>query len=441
MKKDEVASALHWLSQFDRFHIRPGLERMEAMLAALGRPDRHLRFLHIAGTNGKGSTGAFLGQVLRAHGWSVGLFASPAIMHDLDRIQYNGNRISDAAFVHGVKRMQAVIETLSDKPTEFEVITVLALMYFGTEVQPDFVIWETGLGGRLDSTNVITPEASVITNVGHDHMSVLGESLTDIAREKAGIIKPECPVVTAAVGEAESIIHEQAAIADAPYFVLSRHARVENAQAQPSGWVFAYEGLNRRWQNLSIRLLGRHQLDNAALSLLTLEVLEQSGAVDLDPVAVRRGLRDTVWPGRMEYLQEQPRLLLDAAHNREAVSRLIETLQEHVTYDKLRLVIGVFADKEVERVTVPLGRLADEVIATAGSHPRYLPSEILRAKTQGWLPHVPVTDSGSPEVAVQQAVARSGADDLVLVAGSHDLMRIIRKYWLGEEKTKVGEGR
>ena len=238
-----VEGALAWLKQFDRFHIRPGLERMEAMLTALGRPERDLRFVHIAGTNGKGSCVSFIAHMLREHHFDVGTFSSPAIMHELDRIQYNGNRVTDEQFVQCVERVRTVVDALQQSPTEFEVITVIALVYF-KQVRPDWVVWEVGLGGRWDSTNVVTPSVSVITNVGHDHTAILGNSPTQIAMEKAGIIKPERAVVTAAEGAPASVIRERAVQNCSPYYRLQDVANVFVAETTELRQSFSYTGLN-----------------------------------------------------------------------------------------------------------------------------------------------------------------------------------------------------
>ena len=439
MDKKAVTDALAWLKGFDRFHIRPGLERMEAMLEALGRPEQGLRFLHIAGTNGKGSTGAFMTGILREHGFSVGVFSSPAIMHELDRIQYNGNRITDADFLTCVKRVRQAVDGLQDPPTEFEVITVLALVYFD-RIHPDWVIWETGLGGQWDSTNVVEPYVTVITNIGHDHMAVLGETIPQIAAEKAGIIKAGRPVVTAADSVAETVIRTRAEQLDCPYFQLNDRVQIRVHDKQSEGSSFTYKGLCHKWDELVIRLPGGYQLSNASLALLTIEILAKQGLVTLDDHLVKSGLLKTEWPGRMELISKHPRILLDAAHNPEAAAQLVDTLKTYFTYSKLCLIIGIFADKDVTAVAKPLGQLADDVIATSGCHPRYMPADALAGNLRNWC-NGTVTAVPKAEEAVREALERCGTDDLILIAGSHDLMSTMRKYFVAETKLKVGDGR
>lgn len=429
MDHTSVMEALAWLKQFDRFHIHPGLERMKAVLEKLGEPDRELRFIHIAGTNGKGSTGAFIRHVLKAHGWSVASFTSPAIMHELDRIQYNGNRIDDEAFLACADRVQGALVDLEEgSPTEFEVITLIAIVYFHM-VRPEWIIWETGLGGRWDATNVVRPAVAVITNIGHDHQMVLGETLEQIAEEKAGIVKPGCPVVTAVEPPAESVIQRRANELDCPYYSVNDRVQVTIREKCLDGVTFSYKGLIRDWDSLTIRLPGDHQVGNAALSLMTLEVLEKEGLIDLKDTAVRDGLHQTMWPGRMELVTEHPRILLDAAHNPEAVAHLVKALKTYFTYKHLILVIGIFKDKEVAAVAKPLGELADDIFVTVGSHPRYVPAEKLAESMRSWCSSS-VAAVPQAEEAIQMAIHRSGRDDLILVAGSHDLMSIVRKYLL-----------
>ncbi|WP_054949021.1 bifunctional folylpolyglutamate synthase/dihydrofolate synthase [Numidum massiliense] len=487
-QSQSLAAALTWLKSFDRFHIRPGLERMEAMLAALGHPERGLRFLHIAGTNGKGSTGAFTAQLLRAHGQTVGVFSSPAIMHELDRIKYNGDRITDGDFLQCVATLQTVAAQLDERPTEFEVMTTLALVYFST-VRPDWVVWETGLGGRWDSTNVVDPVLSIITNVGHDHMAILGDTIEQIAAEKAGIVKQGRPVVTAAAPPATGVIRAQAEKMEAPFYALSdyvhtggssgkgrgahdrsearacsdahgeAHARVgdrldrQDHQDHPNGRThrahdrnersgrrqqrFTYRGLVHEWEQLAIPLLGDHQVQNAALSLFALELLEREGYVHLSDLAVTCGLAATEWPGRMELVQEQPLLLLDAAHNREAAVQLKQALETYFTYDKCWLIIGIFADKDIAAVTEPLGQLADDMVATSGDNPRYVAASTLAAQLKEAFPAKRVRTVAAPEAAVQLAMRHCKTNDLIVVAGSHDLMSRVRKH-LVQTKVKVG---
>lgn len=427
-----VAEGLRWLKGFDRFHIRPGLERMEMMLTALGRPEQDLRFLHLAGTNGKGSTGAFLARILREHAYAVGVFSSPAMMHELDRIQYNGNKITDEDFLTCINRVERAASGLPDAPTEFEVITALALVYFQM-TRPDWIIWETGLGGRWDATNAVQPCAAIITNIGHDHMGVLGTTETAIAEEKAGIIKGAHPVITAAENKAETVIRRRAEECHGDYYRLQDYVTTSIQKAAESGQVFFYSGLRRRLDHLRIRLPGHHQVRNAALSLFTLEVLEQQRLLTLEEETVKRGFQKTSWPGRMELMKGQPRILLDAAHNPEASTQLAEAVQAYFTYDKLCLIIGVFADKDVASVVRPLARLATDIVATSGDHPRYLPAAQLAEIIQGLQSdksNVAITSVPHPLEAIKWGQHHYGTDDLILVAGSHDLMSTVRKKLL-----------
>lgn len=421
-----VQGALDWLKRFDRFHVRPGLERMEVMLDALGRPEQGLRFIHLAGTNGKGSTGAFIARILREHGFNVGVFSSPAISHELDRIKYNDCRMTDDLFLRCVARMKPVIDQLEDVPTEFEVTTALAIGYFAVR-RPDWVIWETGLGGRFDSTNVVQPVVSIITNIGYDHTEILGGTLEAIAFEKAGIVKEGRPVVTGVRQPgALKVIKARAQALHAPLYTLEQCVRWRRQAVERDGQMFSYSGLSHSWDALAISLRGSHQLENATLALLALEVIAGEGRLKLAEDAVRRGLKETRWPGRLELVCEMPPVLLDAAHNGEAARRLVEALHDHFTYERLHFVFASFRDKPVREVAKTVGQLADEIIVTAGRHPRYIPAGQLAKTVQEVFPSKRVTAVTGPQQAVQQALANAGPNDLVLVAGSHDLISVVR---------------
>lgn len=434
-----ITEALAWLKQFDRFHIRPGLERMEAMLAALGRPQRGLRFIHIAGTNGKGSTGAFLSHLLRAHGYTVGTFSSPAVMHELDRIQYNGNRVSDTQFLDCVRRVKHILPDMRDRPTEFEVITVIALVYFA-RVRPDWIIWEAGLGGRWDSTNVVEPCAAVVTNVALDHEHVLGKTIPQIAREKAGILKERRPAVTGAEGVAAAVIERRANALHSPFFALRDHVRftVHKGEAE-CRQTFSYRGLKHQWDALAITLPGRHQAVNACLSLLALEVLEKQGTLKLNEAAVKRGLSQTRVPGRTElFMVEERRMMIDSAHNPAASAQLAAVVRA-MAYERLWLVLGIFADKDVDGVCGPLVPLADEVIVTEGEHPRFASCEALAKQLRRTFGDKAIQSMTGPGKSVRFALKQAGKDDLILAAGSHDLMSLVRKLVVVEMKAKAGD--
>ncbi|MCX7571388.1 bifunctional folylpolyglutamate synthase/dihydrofolate synthase [Tumebacillus sp. DT12] len=363
-------SATDWIHSFDRFDgrkgIKPGLERMEAMLLLLGQPHRDLRFVHVAGTNGKGSTCAFLASVLEQAGYRVGLYTSPYLSAFGDRMRIGGCNITDDALDALVDRVKPVVEevaaTVHGRPTEFEVITLLSILFYAQE-RVDFVVWETGLGGRLDATNVVTPLLSLITNVGRDHEAILGQGIERIAVEKAGIIKPGVPVLTTAKGVALDVIERTAREQGAPCYAADRDFSAKRTAYGLDGQSFDWRGIGDHHVALRIRLLGPHQIDNAALALAACVQLRRMG-VAITGEAMQAGLKSAAWPGRLEIVSQSPLTLLDGAHNPEGAAALAAALKELLPNRRLIFVIGILADKAIPDVLAPLTELAAHVIVT-----------------------------------------------------------------------------
>ncbi|WP_019120161.1 bifunctional folylpolyglutamate synthase/dihydrofolate synthase [Brevibacillus massiliensis] len=346
--------ALEWIHSLLRFGQKPGLERMEWMLEQLSHPERRLAFVHVAGTNGKGSTCAMLSQVLREANYTVGMFTSPYVLDFRERIRYNNEMISEQdllALANQIKPLvdRCCVETEYGSPTEFEVITVMALLYFANMTRPAVVIWETGLGGRMDSTNVVHPLVSVITNVGTDHADVLGPTISDIAREKGGIIKPGVPVVvgeagTVALAEIERIAQEKRAT----LYQLGRdfHVQVERIEGLEEQ-SFRYCSFHRRGESeYVLHLPGLHQLKNAAVALMVLDLLRQFFAYLIEEEEISSGLQQTRWPGRLEVVAKHPLILLDGAHNKEGMTALVRSVSALLPEEaRLHLLVAALADK------------------------------------------------------------------------------------------------
>jgi dihydrofolate synthase/folylpolyglutamate synthase len=336
--------ALAALGQRRRVGMKLGLEKMAALAAALGHPERRLRFLHIAGTNGKGSTAAFCAAALRGRerqtGERTGLFTSPHLISIRERFQVDGAPISREAFTAALARVLAAAETLPPElgePTFFELLTALALVHFAGEGVA-WVVWETGLGGRLDSTNIVTPAIAVITGVALDHQEFLGDTIEAIAREKAGILKPGIPAVTAAQGPALDVIREVAAQIGAPL----REIGPNTAQA-----LEIEDGKQRAridGQEYRLSLLGPHQARNAACAAAAL------AALLLDPPMAQGELAaafaNTEWPGRFQLLRENPPLIVDGAHNPEGIAAAVTAWKSLMGETKAHVIYGTLADKD-----------------------------------------------------------------------------------------------
>ncbi len=355
------SEALGHLGESRRFGMKLGLEPMRQVAQALGHPEEKLRFIHLAGTNGKGSTAAFCESCLRSAGHRVGLYTSPHLVSVRERIQIDRVPISEAAFAEGFDVVrQAIAQTEEPPSTFFEIMTALALWYFARE-GVDWVVWETGLGGRLDATNIVRPEVCIITNIGLDHQEYLGQSLREIAGEKAGIIKPGVPVISGVErGEAADVVAEAARAQGSPLTQI------------PPGVAWRDLGLRNGRQMASIGgqqfllgLVGSHQVDNAALAVaaLGLPVFHDT----IQPVALAQGLERTVWSGRFEILSESPLMVLDGAHNPAGMRKLVETWRALLVSRGLpdggnaHLVFASVADKDITEMARLLQPLAARV--------------------------------------------------------------------------------
>jgi dihydrofolate synthase/folylpolyglutamate synthase len=357
------SEALTYLGEARRFGMKLGLEPMRQVARALGHPEEKLRFIHLAGTNGKGSTAAFCESCLRAAGFRVGLYTSPHLVSVRERIQVDRAPISEAAFAEGMAAVRQAIADTDDPPsTFFEIMTALALWHFARE-GVDWVVWETGLGGRLDATNIVRPEICIITNIGLDHQQYLGQSLAEIAAEKAGIIKPGVPVISAVEkGEAGQVIEEVARAQVSPLIQVS----IEEA-GRDGGLRQGRQTAEIGGQRFLLGLIGSHQAENAACAVTA---LRQPPFRDVVPAeALARGLESTVWSGRFEILSESPLMVLDGAHNPAGMRKLVETWRAFLASrgfpegadGKAHLVFASVMDKDVTEMVELLRPLAARV--------------------------------------------------------------------------------
>ncbi len=412
--------AKDWLHQLTKFGVRPGLDRVRMMMEALGNPERNLKSIHVGGTNGKGSTVAFLREPLKEAGIVCGTFTSPYVVEFRERIAVNGEPISEADFLKSAKAVQPIAEEVAESsfgaPTEFEVLTVIAAHYFAWTAQPDIVIWEVGLGGRLDSTNVIAPMISVITNVGHDHQHILGETLAEIAAEKAGIIKSGVPLVTCETNpEILEIFAAAVQRGRTKMYRWQHEFSVTDEEAAANGWSFSFQCSLKGMEHMEIAMLGRHQMKNAAAALMVLRYLMMYYALPLEEKQIRRGLQKASWPGRLDYRETEPPLLLDGAHNKEGMESLAEALQDHFPDRRLHLIISMTKEKNPEKVMAPLtGLNIASCTAVTFDFERAATAEGIAAKS----PLAGTTALPDWKAAWEKIQAGAGTNDLVVFAGS-----------------------
>lgn len=412
---------IEYLYGLQKHGIKLALSNTQKLMDLLGDPHRKFRAIHVAGTNGKGSTAAFLASMLQAAGYCVGLYSSPHLVSFTERIRINTIPIPEARVVALAQRVRdacsaaTAISQEPFQPTFFEVTTALAFAYFADE-KVDFGVIETGMGGRFDATNVVTPLVSIITNIDIEHTEYLGNTLEQIASEKAGIIKSSVPVVTGAVQpEAVSVIECTAAAERSPLYCLSRDFMTTNITSGQDQ-VFDYRGLACSLPGLRISLLGRHQVDNAACALAAVECLRSAG-VAISEAALRRGLAEARWDGRMERVAQRPDIYLDGAHNPASAKRLAETIQQmRSAYQRVILVIGILRDKDCQGILSELVPSVDQVVATKPDYSRAMDVSALGAEIRKL--HSSVTLTETVAEALAHAAKVASPDDLILVAGS-----------------------
>ena len=425
--------AIEYIERYTWSRTRLGLDRTRELLARLGDPQKALRFVHAAGSNGKGSTCAMLDAILRRAGYRVGLYTSPYIEDFCERIRVDGENIPGDRLAAITERTAALADAMEDHPSQFELVTAIAMEYF-RERACDIVVLEVGMGGALDSTNAIdAPEAAVITNIGLEHTEYLGGTLPEIAAAKAGIIKPGCACVCYDLPPEAAAVVERTCRETGVPLTRADFSLLEPRSHSLEGQRFAYRG--KEWD---LALLGRHQLRNAAVALETVEALRRRGWTIGDD-AVREGLRSVKWPARLELLGREPLFLLDGGHNPQCAEALAEALSELLPGKKAVFLTGVLRDKDYPRIMDTILPLAESFVCLTPFSDRALPGEELAAYLcQRGARAVSCAD---PAAGIAAALDAAGRDGLVVSFGSLYLAGAVRsafpgacRAWLRREK-------
>lgn len=401
---------------------KPGLERQTELMARLGNPQKDLKFIHIAGTNGKGSTAAMLASILKASGHKTGLFTSPHLSVYNERIQISGVNISNEDLAEVTSHIRPFAETMKDKPTEFELFTAIGIEYFKRE-KCGIVVLETGLGGALDSTNVIdTPELAVITNIGLDHVRELGGTISSIAEAKAGIIKEGGDVVIYGQNPEAEAVFERVCGEKRARLYRPEYDKMVFESYGIAGHRFHYKFL----RDLELPLLGAFQRDNASVALKAAEVLNGKGW-NISESSLRDGLKNVSWPGRFELLMQDPVFILDGGHNPQCTEAAALGLRELLSDRPIIFLTGVMADKDIEGIFAPLLPLAKEFITVApDSSGRAMPPERLAEFLSG-MGAKAAACSGIID-GVRLAVRKAGREGAVCAIGSLYMAGKIREY-------------
>lgn len=424
-----MANAVDKIHEFDRFGSILGLERMDILLEKLGNPHEDIRAVHVAGTNGKGSVCKFLEGGLSACGYKVGLYTSPFIERFNERIRLGGQDISDDDLEQYTERVLEkageMVKEGKDSPTEFEVVTAIAFLYF-KEKQADIVILEVGLGGSGDSTNVIkAPLASVICSISFDHMDRLGSTLAEIAADKAGIIKTGCPVISnVPEHEPAAVIARRAYEQGSRLYDISK-MKFSIYDETPFSQKVTMEIYGTDYSDVEISMVGRHQGENLKTALTVIEILRKAGEIKVERNRLYDGIRKAVQPGRFEILSESPFIIADGAHNEAGAAALEQTMAKYFGDSRVLLVTGMLADKQIDAILEHFAQITGSVIATEPDNPRKLEAGKLAAKLESF--GVKAMIAETPEKSLALAEQIWGQYDAVLFAGSLYLIGEIRR--------------
>jgi dihydrofolate synthase/folylpolyglutamate synthase len=440
--EDAYKDAMEYLYSFVDFSMQKAvtysperfkLERMQELVASLGNPQNTYPSIHVAGTKGKGSVCIFCATALKEAGYRVGLYTSPHLDDYAERIQINGEFIPHAHLVEMVEEIKPYVATIPELTT-FEITTALAFLYFAKQ-KVDAAVIEVGLGGRLDATNVVSPLVSVITSISYDHTLLLGNTLKEIAGEKAGIIKTGVPVVSSPqVEEARVVIEQIAQQRGTKLIQVGRDVLYKEISHSLTGQTISVwsEGGFVNSSEITIPLLGSHQAANAATAYASLMVFDQIGQ-KVDQQALQRGFSKAFWPGRFEIVQDDPPVILDCAHNRDSALKLGNTLSEYFPGKRVVLVFGASEDKDIDGMLVELMPMVKELIAVKSFHPRAIEPEKLVGMALAYGHAVDLMEN-IPQ-AIEKALELVDGDSLVLVTGSIFVVAEARKYW--EKKANI----
>lgn len=428
MKYEE---AMKYITEVGNFGSNYGLERTYKLLEHLGNPERDLKLIHIAGTNGKGSTTSMITEILMGEGYKVGMYTSPFIEEFEERIQINRNNIpkeSLAILMDEIKvAVDKVIEAGYNHPTEFEIITVLMLLYFKKE-NIDFGVIEVGLGGTLDSTNVIKPIIQVITSISFDHTNLLGNALEKIAREKAGIIKKGIPtVIYPQQEEVLKVIKNKCFEMDSELYIANNeNLKFENIVNLDK----PYQLLKYNNEiDILLPLLGEHQIINLSVAMQAIEILNNKNIIDISIANIVKSIKNVSWKGRLEVLSNNPYVVIDGAHNIQGIKTLSRNIKKYFKYENLYLILGILADKDVEEMIKIITPMAKKVYSVTPNSIRGELAESLKDEVSKFNKNCKAFDKY--EEAYSEALNDASEKDLILASGSlymiGDMRKIIRK--------------
>lgn len=422
--------AMNYINNIGKFGSNYGLKRTYRLLEILGNPQKKLKLIHIAGTNGKGSTTSMITSILTNMGYKVGMYTSPYLEYFEERIQINGENIPKNKLTHLIntvkKAVCKVIEEGYEHPTEFEILTTVMYLYYYNE-KVDYAVIEVGLGGKLDSTNVITPLISVITSISFDHMNILGNSLYEIAGEKAGIIKKEIPVVVyPQKDEAMKAIMEKATKEDSEvYQVKINSGKLLSIIFEDKLYQNVQVKTKNNLYNVKLPLIGEHQILNLSVALNTIEVLCEKENLKINKEQIENSLQSVIWKGRLEILSKNPLVVIDGAHNIEGIKMLRNNIEKYFKYNNVYLLLGILADKQVEEMIKEITPIAHKIYALTPHSDRAELNTELKNEILKYNKNTVALDNY--EEAIKSALNEANNDDLILISGSLYMIGDMRK--------------
>lgn len=412
--------ALQFIHESHKFGMRLGLDNIKKLLELLGDPQNNLKIIHVAGTNGKGSTCSFISSILKESGYKVGLYTSPFLETFTERIRVNGENIREEEVGKIVSLIKEKIEIMVSEgysyPTEFEIVTAMAFYYYNQE-KVDFVALEVGLGGRYDATNVIDkPVVSAITSISLDHTGILGDTLAKIAFEKGGIIKEDCPTIVYPQQEEASEVIKNICAEKKSKYIECDFKNIEIKSSNINSQIYNCNINGKELRDVEIKLIGDHQIKNSIVALNVIEYLNDIKITNISEENIRKGLLETKWPGRIEKISENPMFIIDGAHNEEGAKSLANSIDKYFENKNKILVIGMLEDKDIESVLDLLIPKFNKVITTTPDNPRAIDANKLKEKIERY--NIEVTCKPNIKEAVDYALEISNKDDVIISAGS-----------------------
>jgi dihydrofolate synthase/folylpolyglutamate synthase len=419
--------SIKWINSFQKFGIKLDLDRIKYIIKELGNPQNNYKIIHVAGSNGKGSVCNYLSSILSESGYKVGKYTSPHLQTINERIEINNKKISNNDFANITKTIKQIVDKMilkKGEPTYFELLTSISLQYF-KEKKIDYAIIEVGLGGKYDATNIVNPIISIITNISLEHQNILGKKITEIAEQKAGIIKEKIPVFTAAKNNSLKIIKQIAKDKKSNIYVIN-NSNYKRLKVDIKNQKFQIKGLLKEYI-VETKILGKYQGENISLAIKSSEYLQQKDT-NITEMSIIKGIKNSDNPGRMEIIKKEPLLLLDGAHNSKGIKLLIDTIKNDFKYNRLIIILAILKDKNIKTMIPPIIHQSDLIITTQSKNNRALDANQLEKIIKKNNKKIIVKTINKIEEAIKYSFSTAKKNDLICITGSLYTVAEARDY-------------